>query len=223
MPDTVGIEPPAGRLSRVALPTGETTRGGGPAKTRSDAQRSIAMLIDAVGGLLESGRLGFSVPELAGAAGVGVATAYRHFPTPLDAMQAFHRRAIEQLVAALGAIDPAAEPTARFHDFCRVWVAEAMRWGPAVRHIRSNKGFIERLDAGDESITALHDILADVLGSLVAQDEAASFEATYAVLLWITVFDERVIYDLTVCRGWSPERVTDRLTAAVAGALGLPV
>ncbi|WP_147404334.1 TetR/AcrR family transcriptional regulator [Nocardia panacis] len=188
-----------------------------PVKTRSDARRSRSMLVDAVGGLLVAGRLGFSIPELAGAAGVGVATAYRHFATPQDAMLAFQRRAIERLVLALGAVEPDGSPFARFRECCRAWVAETSTWGPALRHIRSSKGFIERLGAGDEAVLALHDLLAGVLGPLVAQEE----NLTYAVLLWITLFDERVVYDLAVVCGWPPELVTTRLTAALVGALGI--
>ncbi|MFJ1455930.1 TetR/AcrR family transcriptional regulator [Nocardia sp. N2S4-5] len=194
-----------------------------PVNTRSDAQRSRLLLIDAVRSLLQSGRVGFSMPELAAAAGVGVATAYRHFPTPQDAMQAFHRRAIEQLIAALDAVDPGLEPVQRFHRCCQTWVEQAMQWGPAVRYVRSSKGFVERLADGDESITALHDHLTGVLDALARAGQTTEYDLTYAVLLWITIFDERVVYDLTEHRRWSPAEVTDHLTRAVAGALGIAV
>ncbi|WP_162958825.1 TetR/AcrR family transcriptional regulator [Nocardia yunnanensis] len=189
--------------------------------TRSDAQRSRVLLVDAVQSLLRTGRIGFSIPELAAAAGVGVATAYRHFPTPQDALQAFHRRAIEQLVEALAAVDAGADPVDRFHRCCHTWVEQAAQWGPAVRYIRSSKGFIERLAAGDESITALHDILTEILKSLARQGRTPEPDLTYAVLLWITIFDERVVYDLIEHRHWTTAEVTDHLTRAVAGALGI--
>ncbi|MGV9677894.1 TetR/AcrR family transcriptional regulator [Nocardia sp. NPDC003482] len=191
--------------------------------TRSDAQRSRMLLVDAVGSLLRAGRVGFSIPELAAEAGVGVATAYRHFGTPQDAMQAFHRRAIERLLEAFGTVAVDLDPVERFHRFCRVWVEDAMQWGPAVRYIRSSKGFIERLSTGDEFITALHDILADVLTALARAGKSTEGDTTYAVLMWITVFDERVVYDLTEHRGWSAAETTDHLTRAVAGALGISV
>lgn len=189
--------------------------------TRSDAQRTRVLLVDAVRSLLHAGRVGFSIPELAAEAGVGVATAYRHFPTPQDAMQAFHRRAIEQLLEALTAVDASLEPVERFHRCCATWVEQAVQWGPAVRYVRSSKGFLERLAAADESITALHDTLADVLNSLAREGRTTEYDITYAVLLWITIFDERVVYDLTEYRRWSAAAVTDHLTRAVAGALGI--
>ncbi|MCU1641299.1 MAG: hypothetical protein JWN03_1574 [Nocardia sp.] len=198
-----------------------------PVNTRSDAQRSRVLLVDAVRALLQAGRVGFSIPELAAEAGVGVATAYRHFPTPQDAMQAFHRRAIEQLLEAFAEIDAAADadldPVERFHRFCRTWVEQAMQWGPAVRYIRSSSGFIERLADGDEAITAMHDRLADVLKALAREGKTTEFDVTYAVLLWITIFDERVVYDLAEHRRWQPAEITDHLTRAVAGALGVKV
>ncbi|WP_405136228.1 TetR/AcrR family transcriptional regulator [Nocardia sp. NBC_01388] len=197
-----------------------------PVNTRSDAQRSRVLLVDAVRTLLQAGRIGFSIPELAAEAGVGVATAYRHFPTPQDAMQAFHRRAIEQLLEAFAEVDAGAAdlgPVERFHRFCRTWVEQAMQWGPAVRYIRSSNGFIERLGDGDEAITAMHDRLADVLKALAREGKTTEFDVTYAVLLWITIFDERVVYDLAEHRRWQPAEITDHLTRAVAGALGVKV
>ncbi|WP_169812687.1 TetR/AcrR family transcriptional regulator [Nocardia acidivorans] len=191
--------------------------------TRSDAQRSRVLLVDAVRKLLRAGRIGFSIPELAAEAGVGVATAYRHFATPHDAMQAFHRRAIEQLLEAFAEVGTAADAVERFHRCCRTWVDQAMQWGPAVRYVRSSSGFIERLNRGDEAITAMHDILADVLNALALEGKTPESDVTYAVLLWITIFDERVVYDLAEHRGWSPAEITDHLTRAVAGALDIKV
>jgi AcrR family transcriptional regulator len=196
--------------------------------TRSDAQRSRVLLIEAVRSLLRAGRVGFSVPELAAEAGVGVATAYRHFPTPQDAMQAFHRGAIELLLEAFALVDgeysgTTCDPVERFHRFCAIWVDQAMQWGPAVRYVRSSAGFIERLTQGDEAITAVYDILADVLESLARAGKTTEFDVTYAVLLWITIFDERVVYDLAEHRNWKPAEITDHLTRAVAGALGISV
>lgn len=199
-----------------------------PVNTRSDAQRSRVLLVDGVHTLLRAGRVGFSIPELAAVAGVGVATAYRHFPTPQDAMAAFHHRAITQLLEAFSMIDAAvSEPgtqrdsLSRFHRFCGTWVEQSMQWGSAVRYIRSSSGFIERLAGGDEAITGLHDILAEVLEALVRDGLAPDLDITYAVLLWITIFDERVVYDLAEHRRWNRAEITDHLTRAVAGALGV--
>ncbi|MGZ8177755.1 TetR/AcrR family transcriptional regulator [Williamsia sp. SKLECPSW1] len=191
-----------------------------PARTRSDALRSRTALTDAVERLLEGGRVDFSVPELASEAGVGVATAYRHFPSPSDALHAYYARAAGQLADALQATE-AATPPELFDAYCAQWVSQARTWGPAVRHIRSHQGFIERLVAGDPAIVALHETLGTVLQALVDDGVMAPTDITVAVLLWITIFDERVVYDLAHHRGWSTGQIVDHLTAAARGALGL--
>ncbi|GAA1878267.1 MAG: TetR/AcrR family transcriptional regulator [Williamsia herbipolensis] len=188
------------------------------ARTRSDAIRSRSALTDAVGRLLEDGRVDFSVPELASEAGVGVATAYRHFPSPSDALHAYYSRAAGELVDALLRIDVDA-PAPRFDAYCEQWVAQAQVWGPAVRHIRSHQGFIERLVAGDPAIVALHGALAAVVQELVDAQIVPASDVTATVLLWVTVFDERVVYDLAHHHGWSTAQIVDHLTSAVRGAL----
>lgn len=187
-------------------------------RIRSDAIRSRASLTDAVERLLEGGRVDFSIPELASEAGVGVATAYRHFPSPSDALHAYYSRAAGQLTSALEKID-VDDPSARFDAFCEQWVAQAQVWGPAVRHIRSHQGFIERLVAGDPAIVALHTALADVVQALMARGAIATADVTATVLLWITIFDERVVYDLGRHHGWSTAQIVEHLTSAVRGAL----
>ncbi|WP_299569573.1 TetR/AcrR family transcriptional regulator [uncultured Williamsia sp.] len=187
-------------------------------RIRSDAVRSRSALTDAVERLLEEGRVDFSIPELASEAGVGVATAYRHFPSPSDALHAYYSRAAGQLTAALDEID-VDDPPARFDAFCEQWVAQAEVWGPAVRHIRSHEGFIERLVAGDPAIVALHATLAGVVEALVAKGAIPTADVTATVLLWVTIFDERVVYDLGRHHGWSTQQIVEHLTRAARGAL----
>ena len=190
-----------------------------PTHRRSDAVRSVTLLTDAVGRLLHGGRVDFSIPELASAAGVGVATAYRHFAAPSEALQAYADRAVAQLGEALADIDHELAPVERFREHCARWVAQAREWGPAVRHIRSHEGYIERLRKDDRAIRGLHTILEGVLDDLVQAGLMPATDPVFAVLLWITIFDERVIYDLAEHHGWSTEQITERLSAATADAL----
>jgi AcrR family transcriptional regulator len=193
------------------------------APARSDALRSRARLIDAVEQLLNSGRTDFSLPELASEAGVGVATAYRHYASPSDALQAYAARAVGELVDSFAGVDVDGDPLLRFRHYCARWVAQGQLWGSAVRHIRSPKGFIERLNQDDPSIVALHTILVGVLDDLMARGAMPTMDRTFAVLLWITIFDERVIYDLTEHHHWNSARITNHLTAAAAGALQIRI
>lgn len=194
-----------------------------PTRIRRDAARSREALTDAVERLLHGARVDFSIPELAAEAGVGVATAYRHFPAPSDALHAYYARAVGELVASFSDIDHqlTSNTTAeqRFSAYCRTWVAQARRWGPAVRHIRSHEGFIERLNAGDPEIVELYSALDSVLEDLIAAGDMRGPDSVAAVLMWVTIFDERVIYDLDRHHGWSEDRIVEHLTAAVRGAL----
>lgn len=187
--------------------------------TRSDAVRSRVALTDAVERLLRDGRVDFSIPELASEAGLGVATAYRHFPAPSDALHAYYQRAAGELVASFADIDDDVDPLERFQTHCDQWVVQAQNWGPAVRHIRSHQGFIERLNAGDPSIVGLYTALDAVLQALVEAGRMPASDRRVAVLLWITIFDERVVYDLEHHHGWSAQQIIDHLSQAARGAL----
>lgn len=188
-------------------------------RRRSDAVRSRTLLTDAVERLLRCGRVDFSLPELASEAGVGVATAYRHYATPAEALYAHSARAVGQLLDAFGEVDADLDPLTRFRRSCAMWVIQAQTWGEACRHIRSPEGMIERLHAGDPVITQLYEVLGRVLDDLFATGHMPKPDPEAAVLLWTTIFDERVIYDLGEHRGWSAETITDYLTHATEGAL----
>lgn len=181
----------------------------------------MTLLVDAAGRLLRRGRVDFSVPELASEAGVGVATAYRHFGTPSEALRAYSERAVAQLVDALSGIDPDLAPVERFRWHCTQWVAQARQWGPAVRHIRSHEGYIERLAKDDPPIGKLHTILDTALRDLLRSGRMAAGDPVFAVLIWVTIFDERVIYDLAEHHHWSTDRIAEQLLRAVAGALSI--
>ena len=67
---------------------------------RVDAQRNHARLVAAARTLLARDGLDVSVREIARAAGVGVGTVYRHFPTRDDLIDAVLTDAVEEIVAA---------------------------------------------------------------------------------------------------------------------------
>jgi hypothetical protein len=123
------------------------------------------------------------------------------------------------LVDSFTDIDPTLDPMDRFELHCRRWVVQAQSWGPAVRHIRSHEGFIERLNGGEPSIVALYTALDAVLQALVDAGRMPPGDRRVAVLLWITIFDERVVYDLEHHHGWTAEQIIDHLSEATRGAL----
>jgi hypothetical protein len=72
--------------------------------------------------------------------------------------------------------------------------------------------------AGDPPTSALHAALAPVVDELVADGVIPKQDTDYAVLLWITLFDERVIVDLGTGLGWPPGRIAGALSASLLAA-----
>ena len=83
-------------------------------------------------------------------------------------------------------------------------------------------GFLERVAAGDPPTSALHAKLAPVVEELVVAGVIPRRDPDYAVLLWITVFDERVIVDLAETLAWRAERIARTLTASLMAAWAAP-
>jgi AcrR family transcriptional regulator len=177
-------------------------------------------LLDATGRLLATQGTGFSLPDLARTAGVSSAATYRHFTSTQDVFQEFYDRKIGELVTGL---QSAAEGSGRALDrFARIggrWTELATEWGTAVARIRSAEGFLERARRGEPHTSALHKILAPAVEALVAEGEIPHQNVDYAVLLWINVFDERGVVDLTSTLGWTSRRVARALSGSVLAAL----
>lgn len=74
-------------------------------KPRSDAVENRRRLIEAARDVLGQGGPGASLEAVARAAGVGIGTLYRHFPTREALFQAVYRHEVEQLIAMAGALE----------------------------------------------------------------------------------------------------------------------
>lgn len=188
--------------------------------TRRDSAEMRDRLLDAAGLLLAERGPAFTLPDLARAAGVASATVYRHFADVHDVHQEFFFRLTDRLVTDLGRISARANGRRRFEAICDRWAATAMLWGRAAANIRSGEGFLARVRRGDPPPSALYDVLSPTVDELVAEGIIPAQDTDYAVLLWITIFDERVIVDLSGTLGWPTRRIGRSLAASVLGALG---
>ncbi|HVV12158.1 TetR/AcrR family transcriptional regulator [Amycolatopsis sp.] len=182
---------------------------------RRDTARTRDRLLDAAGILLAERGPGFSLPDLARASGVATATVYRHFEDVRDVHHEFYYRLVDELVAELTAVP--GNGTGRFTEICARWVNLALQWGRAATRIRSSEGFLERVRADDPPTSALHAALAPVVGELAKAGEIPPQDTDYAVLVWITLFDERVIVDLAAL-GWPASRISHALSGSVLAA-----
>jgi AcrR family transcriptional regulator len=186
---------------------------------RRDAQEHRDALLGAVGVLLAERGPGFSLTEVAQRAGVSNATAYRHFGDAADAIAGYSERFTRDLLAAFDALRPAADPLTAIRDLCQEWVRQAASWGPAAVYLRSPRGFLARLADRDPFITGLHERLECLVRVAIRAGVLPRQDVRYAVLIWVTIFDERVVVDLIGDLGLSPRQAARRMTVTLLAAL----
>ncbi len=133
--------------------------------TRRDARRNRERLIAAAHELLASGGVDVSVRDIAGHAGVGVGTLYRHFPTRGDLVDAVLEDAFEELIAL--AQDALEEPDA-WSGFTR-FIEHALDLNARNRGL---KDVVETHAHGREGAAAMRDRLRLLIARLVERARA---------------------------------------------------
>lgn len=174
--------------------------------------------------LLQEKGLAFTLPELARESGVATATVYRHFDDLHDLRERFYERVLDDIVEALRPLPEQYQGLELFETMCRTWVECMWPFARAATFIRAAVGFLERVRDGDRLTSALHhEILSPVVDRLIADGVIPEQDRDYAVLVWITMFDERVLVDLDSALGWSLDDIIGHLSASVLAALQHPV
>jgi AcrR family transcriptional regulator len=79
---------------------GDNGPGTAPPRKRADARRNEAALLDAAAAAFVESGVNVPVRDVAGRAGVGVGTIYRHFPTRADLIVAVYRHQVEACAEA---------------------------------------------------------------------------------------------------------------------------
>ena len=192
----------------------------GAVPLRSDARRTRDRLLDAATDLLETSGAHFTLPDVARQAGVGTATVYRHFPDVTELLTAVEVRSITALTAAIDGLERGPDPRRNFETVCERWIERSIRDSAALRFLRSPEGVLERAGRGDPVITALLRSLESAIADLVSAGVVPAQDLTAGALLWITLFDERIVIDLGRTHGWTTRHLTQYLCGAVLGALG---
>src|SRR5215831_11187414 len=114
--------------------SGAPTRAEAPAREprpmRADAQRNHARLLDAASAaFVEHGADDVSLEEIAGRAGVGIGTLYRHFPTRQALLEAVYRDQVETLRARAEELLGARSP----EDALAEWVRALVKFSSTKR------------------------------------------------------------------------------------------
>ncbi|GAA5128741.1 TetR/AcrR family transcriptional regulator [Pseudonocardia adelaidensis] len=134
---------------------------------RADTRRNNERILGAAAASLTcSGELSFNA--IAKAAGVGVGTVYRHFPTPEALVLAVYRREVQHLVDLVPTLLRDLSPEEAF----RVWTTDHL-----ARYMMTKRGLAEALRAA----TASHEDVAgkayEAIAGAVATLLAANVEA----------------------------------------------
>lgn len=131
-----------------------------PARKRADARRNEQALLDAAARVFVDAGVEAPVRHIAAAAGVGMGTIYRHFPTRADLIIAVYRHQVEACAQAgpvlLGRSDSP-------HGALRQWI------DVFVDFLVTKHGLAAALQSGDPRFEALHAYFLDRLVPACAQ------------------------------------------------------
>jgi AcrR family transcriptional regulator len=178
---------------------------------RSDAARNRVALLDAAKTLFAAGGSGVTLESVARAAGLGVGTLYRHFPTREALYEAVYARDIDAMVTLGAALRNVDDP-----------LAALRRWlHAAIDMVATKKGMIAALAIGVDTrsaisqratgrlIAALDPLLARAVAAGRLRDELSAEE------LFLAVIGMAILRDQS---GWrdSVERLIDTLLKGLA-------
>jgi AcrR family transcriptional regulator len=202
-----------------------TQPGSTPPKRRADVARNERALLDAAAELFATSGVNATVREVAAAAGVGMGTLYRHFPTRADLMVAVYRHQIDACAQAGPALLASApSPFAALLDWIHLFVdflgtkhGLAKVWqGDAAGYTALHQLFLDRL------VPVLSDLLDAATGSGEVVADIRPYELIRAVgdlVAWTVQdpnYDVRRVVTLLVTglRQPQPERTPARTNPA---------
>jgi AcrR family transcriptional regulator len=116
-----------------------------PRTVRADAQRNLDALLEAAKAVFGASGVDAPVRDIAAAAGVGIATVYRHFPRRSDLVAAVFRREVDACAAAAPALSREHEPGEALARWLRRYTS----------FIVTKRGLAAALHSGDAAFDAL--------------------------------------------------------------------
>jgi AcrR family transcriptional regulator len=105
--------------------------GDGAPRLRADAARNRAKLIDSARQVFSEHGGDASLEQIAKAAGVGIGTLYRHFPTRLDLLEAVYRDEVDVLRETAEKVVPNHTPV----EALELWLVAFVDYAATKRHI----------------------------------------------------------------------------------------
>jgi AcrR family transcriptional regulator len=145
--------------------TGDSVR-----KPRADAQRNRLRLLEAAkAGFAEKGAT-VSLEEIARAAGVGIGTLYRHFPTRDALIEQVYQNESQQLAAAAAALSATCPPVEALRGWMLLFVDYLATKQIMVEALNALTGSASRIHAAAGGAT-LKDAIAMLTGRAVAHGD----------------------------------------------------
>lgn len=174
-------------------------------------------LIDAMGELLNAGKLPATMSDLGKAAGMSTATTYRYFQSLEEVTQAYLIRIMTELRDF--SVTREETGTALLYVISRFWVDVVIEHGQVLVQVRSRKGFLERMHRQVASTVLGVEARRRALLGALAESGLPSTMLEDAAMLYNTMFDPRDILDLINIRSLDADRVTHVLISSFVGAL----
>jgi AcrR family transcriptional regulator len=165
-------------------------------------------------GTLLAGSVPFSLSDLAQAAGVSTATAYRHFDSVDQVAFAFVASFIDDIDERSKSVRPSSDPAQHLYRLCRIWVDAVLAWGPALTFLRSPEGFLTRRRRGEPEVTRSLRYIEPALQAVLPLG-AGPDDLAYAVAVWNALADPREVLDQRTVLCWSAARIARRLSETV--------
>jgi len=147
--------------------SGDDGPGHKPRQVRADAQRNLDALLEAAKAVFAEAGVDAPVRDIAGRAGVGVATVYRHFPHRADLIAAVFRREMDACVDAAPVLAATHAPV----EALALWLQRFAGF------ITTKRGLATALYSGDPAYEALPGCWETRLVPAISKLLAAAVEA----------------------------------------------
>lgn len=174
-------------------------------------------MMEAVGDLAREATDDLTMQAIAARAEVGPATAYRYYSNVDEVLATYTLRVVEELRSFSEA--STAQGRDRFDAVLTMWTELLDEHGPVMVRLRSHRGFLERLGAGDPIIATWVAAWTEPVTALLADCGLPREQLRDALFLCNIVFDPREIGDLRTESDLSLDVIRARLTSAYLGAL----
>lgn len=162
-------------------------------KYRRDTLRNRSALFDALKDLVSEGSDEITLSEVAKAAEVSQATAYRYFGSMESLLAEYRKDLIGQFADAVDNIS--ATGVDQLRAVCDAWIDCVEKDGALLARTRSRRGYLDRLLSGSSEVTIQASVVTPALQAACRELNIA-YPGPVAVLAWNQNYDPRDILDL---------------------------